>query len=529
MKTLQDPLFQALFNAPVPRIIVQANAPLFTIVISNDAHKVVTNLVGKDISGKSVWETFNPAEAGGDGGKLLSDALTEAQLTNSTILMPPFRYDMGTIDGSGMVEKWWQLEIMPIGSEPTTPAFLLVTTNEISEQVFRERDTEVAKAALMEINLSLEEQVAFRTKELQTAYEQVALSKQAAQLGTFDMDLINGTMEWDRRCRELFGVSHDDQVTYEHDFLTGLHPDDRERVGKLIERLFDPTQSDGDYDVEYRTIGVADGRLRWVRAKGKVYFNDSGKAHRFIGSVLDVTDKKNEEQLRNSFISMASHELKTPLTSLRGYLQILKAKMDANSDGFIRQALQNSERQIIKMGGIINGFLTMSRLESGKLHLNLQPTELGQLIEQTINEFRLLNPGVAICFERGVLVHLHLDQEKIEHVLINLLSNAVKYSKKGMPVTVGYTTNDSQVTVSVEDTGVGISESDIAEIFEPFYRSASIKDQHISGFGIGLYLCKEIVTMHQGEISVSSALGQGSTFYFNLPLMQRNVLLAKGS
>jgi PAS domain S-box-containing protein len=340
MKILQDPLFQALFNSPVPRIIVHADAPVFTIVISNDAHKVVTNLVGKDISGKSVWETFDPTEAGGDGGKLLSDALTEAQMINTTVLMPPFRYDMGAPDGNGMVEKWWQLEIMPIGTEPITPAFLLVTTNDISERIFKERNIEAVQATLTEINYSLEEQVAIRTKELQTAYEQVALSKQAAQLGTFDMDLIKGTMEWDKRCRELFGVSHNDEVSYEQDFLTGLHPDDRERVEKLIAKLFDPSQSNGDYDVEYRTVGVADGRLRWVRAKGKLYFNDGGVAQRFIGSVLDVTDRKNEEQLRNSFISMASHELKTPLTSLQGYLQILKAKAVDQGNDFLRQALQ---------------------------------------------------------------------------------------------------------------------------------------------------------------------------------------------
>lgn len=518
MKTLQDPLFQALFNSPVPRIIVRADAPVFTIVISNDAHKVVTNLVGKEISGKSVWETFDPAEAGGDGGQLLSDALTKAQMTNETVLMPPFRYDMGALDGNGMVEKWWQLEIMPIGTEPTTPAFLLTTTNDITERIFKEREVEAAKLALTEINLSLEEQVAIRTKELQTAYEQVALSKHAAQLGTFDMDLIKGTMEWDRRCRELFGVGHDNEVTYEHDFLTGLHPDDRARVGKLIEKIFDRTQSNGDYDVEYRTIGVADGRLRWVRAKGKVYFDNADRPQRFIGSVLDVTDKKNEEQLRNGFISMASHELKTPLTSLQGYLQILKSKTAEECDAFTRQALQSSERQILKMGAIINGFLNMSRLESGKFQLNLQAAELSQLLESTIDDFRMLNPGVTILFSRNKLVHMYLDREKIEHVLFNLLSNAIKYSQKTSTVTVAYSFDDQQVRVSVKDSGVGIDKQEIGKIFERFYRSTSAKDHHISGFGIGLYLCYEIITMHNGHISVESEPGIGSTFYFHLPL-----------
>jgi len=479
---------------------------------------MATNLVGRDISGKSVWETFNPTEAGGDGGELLLNALSRAQSTNETVLMPPFRYDMGAPDGNGMVEKWWQLEIMPIGSDAKSPGFLLTTTNDITEQVMKERKIVAARNELEQANLSLEEKVAMRTQELTRAYEQVTLSKYAAQLGMFDLDLVKGTMEWDSRCRELFGISHKQEVTYDHDFLTGLHPDDRERVEKLIDNLFDRSKSNGDYDVEYRTIGVDDGRLRWVRAKGKVFFDELGTPQRFIGSVLDITDKKNEEQLRNGFISMASHELKTPLTSLQGYLQLLNKKYSSQGDEFVRSALRNSEKQILKMSNIISGFLNMSRLESGKLQLTLQETELRHILETTIADFRVLNPEAQILLEEGDSVNISADHAKIEHVIVNLLSNAVKYSKKGAPVWVSYIVNNTSVTVSIKDQGVGISKPDLDHVFDRFYRSANARDQHISGFGIGLYLCYEIITLHKGTIHVESEAGRGSTFYFTLPL-----------
>lgn len=516
MKSLQEPIFQALFNSPVPRIIVRANAPEFTIVISNDAHKLVTNLVGRDIDGKSVWETFDPAEAGGDGGKLLFDALFEAQATNKTVLMPPFRYDMGALDGNGMVEKWWQLEIMPIGGDAGSPDYLLTTTNDITDQIMRERQAEDAKKALHDANLHLEEEVAKRTEELSRAFEQVTLSKHAAQLGTFDMDLLKGTMEWDSRCRELFGISHDNEVSYDQDFLTGLYPDDKERVENLIRNLFDRSKSNGDYDVEYRTVGAENGRLRWVRAKGKVYFNEGDRPVRFIGSVLDITDKKNEEELRNGFISMASHELKTPLTSLQGYLQLLKKKFATEGDAFTRSALSSSERQIRKMSDIISGFLNMSRLESGKFQLTLKPIELSQHIATTIQEFKLLNPGVNIQFQKEQPVQVDADAEKLEHVLVNLLSNAVKYSKKGTTISVSYVVYHDSVAVSVKDDGVGIHKNDLGKLFDRFYRSENAKDQHISGFGIGLYLCYEIVRLHGGNIEVESEPGKGSTFRFTL-------------
>ncbi len=130
-------------------------------------------------------------------------------------------------------------------------------------------------------------------RELEQAYEQVRLSKEAAQLGTFDMDLEKGTLVWDERCRTLFGISHNDTVSYEHDFASGLHPDDRERILAVIENVYVKSISNGDYDVEYRTIGVEDKKVRWVRAKGKAYFDKDDKPVRFIGSVLEITDQVN--------------------------------------------------------------------------------------------------------------------------------------------------------------------------------------------------------------------------------------------
>lgn len=152
---------------------------------------------------------------------------------------------------------------------------------------------------VLAISVNVTEQVMARF-ELEHAYEQARLSKEAAELGTFDMDMVGGSLQWDERCRELFGISHRNPVTYEQDFLTGLHPDDRQRVVEAIAATMDRGVSEGDYDVEYRTVGAADQRIRWVRAKGKAYFDKEGAAQRFIGSVLDITEQKlNEIRLRD--------------------------------------------------------------------------------------------------------------------------------------------------------------------------------------------------------------------------------------
>src|SRR5207237_10305616 len=136
-------------------------------------------------------------------------------------------------------------------------------------------------------------------------------------LGTFELNLLEGTLEWDDRCRKLFGINHSRQVTYEKDFWQGVHPDDTERVSLAIDAAFNKSVSGGDYDVEYRTIGAEDKKERWVRAKGKVFFDEQDTPVRFIGSVLDITEQKKEEQRKNDFIGIVSHELKTPLTSIK--------------------------------------------------------------------------------------------------------------------------------------------------------------------------------------------------------------------
>ncbi|WP_190277262.1 PAS domain S-box protein [Taibaiella lutea] len=147
---------------------------------------------------------------------------------------------------------------------------------------------------VLAISVDVTEQVIAR-RELERAYEQARLSKQAAQMGTFDMNMVDGTLEWDERCRTLFGINHNNAITYEKDFVGGLHPDDKEYVLNIIDGVLDKSLTNGDYDIEYRTVGAADQIVRWVRAKGKAYFDEQDKPVRFIGSVLDITDQKLDE------------------------------------------------------------------------------------------------------------------------------------------------------------------------------------------------------------------------------------------
>lgn len=159
-------------------------------------------------------------------------------------------------------------------------------------QPYRGGDGEVL--GILAISIDVTVQVNAR-RELERLYKQVSLAKEAAELGTFDMDLATGKLEWDARCRELFGIKDDRPIDYDRDFVQGLHLEDRDRVLAAIDEVIYKNDGNGEYDVIYRTLGADDEKLRWIRAKGKVYHDEQHKGSRFIGSVLDVTDQKYSE------------------------------------------------------------------------------------------------------------------------------------------------------------------------------------------------------------------------------------------
>ncbi len=232
----------------------------------------------------------------------------------------------------------------------------------------------------------------------------------------------------------------------------------------------------------------------------------------------DITEKKQEEQRKNDFIGMVSHELKTPLTSLTGIIQVTNAKLRTSDDPFLAGAMERANIQVKRMTGMINGFLNISRLEAGKMSLEMQVFDLGELLREIADETKLIVNTHTVTLVGSGRVSVNADRDKISSVVSNLLSNAVKYSQKGRPIELAYGVAGDMANISVKDEGIGIKPEDIEKVFERYYRIETDYSRHISGFGIGLYLSSEIVKRHNGAIWVESEFGKGSTFYFTLPL-----------
>jgi PAS domain S-box-containing protein len=349
-------------------------------------------------------------------------------------------------------------------------------------------------------------------KKVERAEESLRLAVDAAGLGTYYINATDRIFYPSPTLKEFFGFKPDEEMPYEA-AINQIHPDYSQKAADMVEAAFTKGER---FDMEYPVIGRHNGSIRWVRGIGTIQHYD-GKDF-FTGVLHDITERKQDEMRKNDFIGMVSHELKTPLTSLNAIIQVANAKLKNGNDQFLAGAMAKANGQVKRMSTMINGFLNISRLESGKILIEKSNFNIEELIREITEEMKLSVTSHQISLTQCAPIDIYADRDKINSVVSNLISNAVKYSPKDTTIRVSCTANPNEITVSVRDEGIGIKPSDANKIFDRYYRVESSNTRHISGFGIGLYLSAEIVGRHGGRIWLESDPGKGSTFYFSLPL-----------
>jgi len=304
-------------------------------------------------------------------------------------------------------------------------------------------------------------------------------------------------------------------------WIEGMYPDDYARCSEVFEDAFMQRR---EYSLEYR-FRREDGEYRWVRETGIPRYSAEGKFEGYIGSCMDVHETKMHEQRKDDFIRMASHELKTPVTSIKGYVQLLLTMFrdhDTSDANISSQAIQTSlatiDKQIIKLNRLMSELLDLSRIDSGKLELKMQNFDLVDLVKETVDDVQQTTQHQILVKDKADC-RFFGDKDRIGQVLLNLLTNAVKYSPKTNSIEVNiYKPSQNIISISVKDHGIGIDKKDHEKIFERFYRVEGKTEQTYPGFGIGLFIASEIINRHNGTISVESEKSKGSTFTFTLPI-----------
>ncbi|MGN8056398.1 ATP-binding protein [Pedobacter sp. 22163] len=356
------------------------------------------------------------------------------------------------------------------------------------------------------------EQVNFK-KELLKAKDILKIAMDASEMGSWNIDLESKQILLSERAQQIYELENNRLDIEEAKSLIST-----EDIGHLTSGIRRALHHRNAFNIEYQiNLNGIGAKRKWLRTAGKAYYNEQGKAVYIAGAVLDITEHKQDEIRKNDFIGMVSHELKTPLTSLSAYIQLLQHKFKETDNDFTIQILDKVNVQLKRMSLMIDGFLNVSLLEAGKILLNKTNFSLIDLIKTIAEEYRIVLPSHFIQVIGTEEIIINADMEKIGNVITNLIGNAAKYSKKNSLIAIKCETQKGQVIVSVEDEGIGIRENDIPKLFDRFYRVDSPDTKTIAGFGVGLYICAEVIERHQGKIWAESKLGKGSTFYFSLP------------
>ena len=252
-----------------------------------------------------------------------------------------------------------------------------------------------------------------------------------------------------------------------------------------------------------------------------LHFDD---AFYVIAAIRDITERKlleqraQLEQRKDDFISMASHELKTPLTSLTAYIDLLQRLLDREKNSQASHYLARMNVQLTKLTKLIADLLDISKAQAGKLVFAEESIRMDDLVREEVGHFQPTAPKHRICIEGETACEVTGDRDRLGQVVTNLLSNAVKYSPQADQVIVRLQRSALEIIVSIQDFGIGIPAGYTERIFERFYRVSTNQQQHFSGLGIGLYISSEFIQHHGGRIWVESVEGEGSTFSFVLPL-----------
>ena len=300
-----------------------------------------------------------------------------------------------------------------------------------------------------------------------------------------------------------------------------IHPGEREYFRERWQASLDSGEA---FEMELRCINK-NGKYKWHLSRAEAVKNEDGTIKMWIGTNTEIQKLKEEEKRKGDFLKMVSHELKTPVTSIKGYVQLLLSLLKRDNvvvKGLpLEASLQRIDHQIKRLTRLISEMLDLSRIEENKLELKKEIFSINDLVYNTVQDIIYTNTQHNIEIQQDFKCNVLADKDRIGQVLINFITNAIKYSPDSHDIVVKVQKHkNNQVAVVVKDKGIGIDKKNHLNIFKRFYRIGGKGKDTYSGFGIGLYLANEIIQRHNGTITVKSKKGKGSDFCFVLSTAQ---------
>ena len=301
------------------------------------------------------------------------------------------------------------------------------------------------------------------------------------------------------------------------DLSSKIHPDE---LSVLQAQLSTVLAKQGETQTILHRFLHKNGQWVWIESTLTNLINDH-EIHGIVSNFRNVSDKLMLEKQKDDFLGIATHELKTPVTSIKAYVQILKNRFLKDGNLISANMVEKMDGQLNKLIGLIGDLLDVTKIEGGRLQLHEDWYDFNFIVSEVVEELQRTTEKHTIEIKLQVLDKIFGDRERIGQVITNLVSNAIKYSPKSGNIQVYSSINDSEVTLCVKDYGLGISIDQQPRLFERFFRVSSDLSKTYPGLGLGLFICHEIIKRQGGKIWVESDPGKGSSFYFSLPFDHR--------
>jgi PAS domain S-box-containing protein len=293
-----------------------------------------------------------------------------------------------------------------------------------------------------------------------------------------------------------------------------MHPDD---VPAAWAAWSQALGTGNPYQIEFRLKDKND-KYRWWLVRAEALKDEAGKVIKWYGTNTDITEQKELARQKDNFLGMASHELKTPITSIKAYAQVMQTLFTRSGDTKSADMMQKMDRQVNRLNSLVGDLLDVTKINTGRLQFSSETFDFYALVGEITEDMQRTTTKHIIRKMLGFTGNFTGDKDRISQVITNLLSNAIKYSPLANEIVIYTEDRGDSVQLCVQDFGIGIRPDLKDKVFEQFYRVSGTKEYTFPGLGLGLYISSEIVKRMGGKIWVNSVEGKGSTFCFSLPL-----------